>query len=1085
MDDDVHKSSESLPTSEEYEIIGNFEPELHIVGNGNEDQLKLSMQEVLSDLDENVQDKADDKTYLETDASSLSTDQSPQHCNTDNNQKNMSIREDYSIVSSEAAGKDASISESLKAAMYTPSPSSVDEDLMSMSMSLVEGDYTVFDRIVYLGCAMIADPMSEIEIRRNMAVLNGQTSAKAMHISLSLPVHSEGYVVLYEPSSSYEIVNFPLHQIKTYVPGSAESKEANCIALVYESNQSHLSETIIYQCHVFRCEVPEAATKILQCLSSASKKQPKMSVSRSESFETDKSDSIAPSVKTNEQTYIFEAVVEFKEDDAKGNCVSCPMDKDYFKFKCKLKKNVTVKVQQISDNKELAVDRCFGLLISPGRNVRNSDMQLIEMVSFKKFLGEKSFYSVLGSWDPNESVFTVLNKETPKDTRVYMTVAVDLVIAGIQEPVRFSVETKAKILPQNERFWNFTKKSSLHEKFYLRLREVDADGSGDCLYHVVSLHSLTQLQRKKESMHINLSQSAQKSSQPSPASPAEPDSESDNDEPLLSGSGEVSKDCTETELEGWAQVLSKWRQNLDQRPKSLTPLVRRGIPEALRGEVWQLLAGCHDDNEIFEAYKTLINKSSPSESIIQRDINRTFPAHEQFKEKDGVGQDALFKICKAYAVYDPEVGYCQGLSFLVAALLLHMPEEQAFAVLVKIMFDYHVRDMFRNGFDELHLKFYQLQKLMEEHLPELYAHFEDLGIEVHMFASQWFLTLFTAKFPLVVVFFIIDLFLLDAMEMIFRVAIALLTLSKKDLLALDFEGVLKHFRVSLPKKYRTEEAARQLMKLAVKVKVKGLKKSQKEYLAFKEQEKFREDPIQCLQRENKRLLENNMRLEQENEDLSRELNNMKLRLRGELHKVEEKCEALSQDLQTTQLALSEVEDEKKRLSTEVAQLKEMCRRELQRAESENTRNSTIIAEYKQICSQLSLRLEKEQASAKRNLEILKAKLDTCTQCSKFIDDLVPRLASASIKKISEKDKDSQIREAESQARELELELAQTKLDLVEAQCKNQDLTHQLNSAINELQSSKNTWFHKTLLSIRDAAKKDNPSARDTKDKDVS
>lgn len=61
-----------------------------------------------------------------------------------------------------------------------------------------------------------------------------------------------------------------------------------------------------------------------------------------------------------------------------------------------------------------------------------------------------------------------------------------------------------------------------------------------------------------------------------------------------------------------------------------------------------------------------------SEQVILRDINRTFPAHDYFKEAGGVGQDALYKISKAYAVYDEEVGYCQGLSFLAAALLLHV-----------------------------------------------------------------------------------------------------------------------------------------------------------------------------------------------------------------------------------------------------------------------------------------------------------------------------------------------------------------------------------------------------------------------------
>lgn len=62
----------------------------------------------------------------------------------------------------------------------------------------------------------------------------------------------------------------------------------------------------------------------------------------------------------------------------------------------------------------------------------------------------------------------------------------------------------------------------------------------------------------------------------------------------------------------------------------------------------------------------------------------------------------------------------------------------------------------------------------------------------------------------------------------------------------------------------------------------------------------------------------------------------------------------------------------------------------------------------------------------------------------------------------------QVIDLERQIRELELELAQTKLALVESECKTQDLTHQLNAAIGEIQTSKNTWFHKTISSIREA-----------------
>lgn len=66
---------------------------------------------------------------------------------------------------------------------------------------------------------------------------------------------------------------------------------------------------------------------------------------------------------------------------------------------------------------------------------------------------------------------------------------------------------------------------------------------------------------------------------------------------------------------------------------------------------------------------------------------------------------------------------------------------------------------------------------------------------------------------------------------------------------------------------------------------------------------------------------------------------------------------------------------------------------------------------------------------------------------------------------------SELADRDQLIRELELELAQTKLALVESECKNQDLMHQLNASMLEAQSSKNTWFQKTLSSIKEVTNK--------------
>ncbi|XP_026091639.1 rab GTPase-activating protein 1-like isoform X4 [Carassius auratus] len=231
-----------------------------------------------------------------------------------------------------------------------------------------------------------------------------------------------------------------------------------------------------------------------------------------------------------------------------------------------------------------------------------------------------------------------------------------------------------------------------------------------------------------------------------------------------------------------------------------------------------------------------------------------------------------------------------------------------------------------------------------------------------------------------------------------------------------------------------------------------------------------------VQRENRRLQEASMRLEQENDDLAHELVTSKIALRNDLDQAEDKADVLNKELLNTKQRLVETEEEKRRQEEETAQLKEVFRRELEKAESEIKKTTAIIAEYKQICSQLSTRLEKQQASTKEELDLVKAKVMACERCREVFSKDGPLQIPAVSQDNRDTDLDEEKDSLKAQLRELELELAQTKLQLVEAKCKIQELEHQRGVLMTEVQAAKNSWFSKTLGSLKNSASNQSPSS---------
>ena len=127
--------------------------------------------------------------------------------------------------------------------------------------------------------------------------------------------------------------------------------------------------------------------------------------------------------------------------------------------------------------------------------------------------------------------------------------------------------------------------------------------------------------------------------------------------------------------------------------KKLIRRCAKGIPDSMRSRAWWWLVGAarrKDSSSITldELEATPITEGHAVFKIldvIERDLHRTYPAHEMFFSKDGVGQSEMRRILRAYAVLDPDLGYCQGMGMVIGCVLMHVPRDQAFWILAELI----------------------------------------------------------------------------------------------------------------------------------------------------------------------------------------------------------------------------------------------------------------------------------------------------------------------------------------------------------------------------------------------------------------
>lgn len=271
--------------------------------------------------------------------------------------------------------------------------------------------------------------------------------------------------------------------------------------------------------------------------------------------------------------------------------------------------------------------------------------------------------------------------------------------------------------------------------------------------------------------------------------------------------------CQKEVLIAWDKKLLNCRTKIRCDMEDIHTSLKEGVPKSRRGEIWQFLAlqyrlrhrlpNKHQPPDT--SYKELLKQLTAQQHAILVDLGRTFPTHPYFSVQLGAGQLSLFNLLKAYSLLDKEVGYCQGISFVAGVLLLHMSEEQAFEMLKFLMYDLGFRKQYRPDMMSLQIQMYQLSRLLHDYHRDLYNHLEENEISPSLYAAPWFLTLFASQFPLGFVARVFDIIFLQGTEVIFKVALSLL--SSQEALVMEcenFENIVEFLKSTLPDMNTTE-----------------------------------------------------------------------------------------------------------------------------------------------------------------------------------------------------------------------------------------------------------------------------------------
>ncbi|KIL89622.1 hypothetical protein FAVG1_07202 [Fusarium avenaceum] len=258
----------------------------------------------------------------------------------------------------------------------------------------------------------------------------------------------------------------------------------------------------------------------------------------------------------------------------------------------------------------------------------------------------------------------------------------------------------------------------------------------------------------------------------------------------------------------WAEYLRDNGRNFTLiRQPTFHKLIRVGLPNRLRGEIWELTSGSiYLRLENPALFTDTLAKFEGQESLaideIEKDLNRSLPEYPGFQSEDGINR--LRRVLTAYSWVNADVGYCQAMNIVVAALLIYMSESQAFFLLStlcdRLAPGYYSTTMYGTLLDQK-----VFESLVERTMPILWDHLVKSDVQLSVVSLPWFLSLYINSMPLVFAFRVLDVFFVEGPKVLFQVGLAILRINGEELLDATDDGAF----ISVLKAYfsRLDESA--------------------------------------------------------------------------------------------------------------------------------------------------------------------------------------------------------------------------------------------------------------------------------------